>query len=104
MSANADSRNTEELRNCVLSPDRTPTIDAVYDCLSADLQFPSHFGRNLDALYDCLTGDAPGPFRITVRQPGQMQDLLGSAWDELAVLLVDLVTEREDVTVSFTNG
>jgi len=88
---------------CVLSPERAPTMAAVYDCFAADLRLPDHFGRNLDALYDCLSGDVDQSFSVEIVQPGTMKECLGDSWHELAVLLLDVATERDDVTVSFTN-
>lgn len=104
MSANPGTSSPEGRLHCVLSPANAATMDKLYDCLAADLKLPKHFGRNLDALYDCLTGDIAGPFSITVQQPGQLRDLLGDMWDEIAVLLLDVVTERDDATVVFANG
>jgi len=104
MSASPGTSSPEARLRCVLSPANAATLDKLYDRLAPDLKLPGHFGRNLDALYDCLTGDVAGPFEITVQQPGQMRDLLGAMWDEIAVLLLDVVTERDDATVIFANG
>lgn len=106
MSATPPKRSMHKadgILTCVLSPDNAATPDRLYDTLSKDLNLPDHFGRNLDALYDCLTGDVDRPFEITVRQPGRMRDLLGATWDEIAVLLLDVATERDDATVILTN-
>lgn len=103
MSAEAEKPPPQARLRCVLTPENAATLDRLYDRMADDLKLPSHFGRNLDALYDCLTGDI-GPFEVTVRQPGQMRDLLGDMWDEIAVLLLDVATERDDATVIFANG
>ena len=96
------SASPPAIRTCTLTPENAATPAMLYDCLAGDLALPRHFGRNLDALYDCLTTDVRGPFAIVVRQPGALRDLLGDTWDEFAVLLLDLVTERDDLTVTFT--
>ena len=44
---------------------RLGTPDAIYDYLSAELDFPEYFGRNLDALHDCLT-DISAPTRLVL--------------------------------------
>ena len=104
MSASPESGSPDARLRCVLTPENAATPDNFYDCLAAELKLPSHFGRNLDALYDCLSGDDVGPFEITVQQPGRMRAMLGDMWDEIAVLLLDVVTERDDATVIFSNG
>lgn len=49
---------------------------AVHDYLSARLDLPAHYGRNLDALYDCLT-ERPGPTRLVVRGLPELEAALG---------------------------
>lgn len=46
------------MKRVVLDANNLTGREALHDALSAQLELPEHYGRNLDAMYDCLTDSA----------------------------------------------
>jgi ribonuclease inhibitor len=72
-----------------------------YDQLTHALALPEQFGRNLDALWDTLTTDIEGPVKLTWRHAKVSRAAMPAEFDELANVLKDVMTERDDFKVEF---
>ena len=73
-------------------------MEDFYAQLKEKIELPEYFGDNLDALYDCISGDLEMPLHIefvnmTVEQLEIFEDLL--------VTLEDLVEEVPDFSFSY---
>ena len=73
-------------------------MEDFYAQLKEKIELPEYFGDNLDALYDCISGDLDMPLHIefvnmTVEQLEIFEDLL--------VTLEDLVEEVPDFSFSY---
>lgn len=80
---------------CVL--DNIHSLAQVYDCLEEAFSLPEYFGRNFDALYDCLSTDVEGPFEIRWVNYEQAACHLGEdAVEALLNIFEDIQMERED--------
>lgn len=67
--------------------------------IARDLSFSSHFGYNLDALYDCLTTDVEGPIEIVWRRTKSAEQRLGADYGAILDVLRQVARERPDVTL-----
>ena len=43
------------MKKVTIDTNQLQTMEQIHDYLAKELNFPSHYGKNLDALYDCLT-------------------------------------------------
>jgi ribonuclease inhibitor len=80
-------------------PADAKSMAKVYNALARDLALPAHFGRNLDALWDCLSRDVEGPFEIEVENAKALTAATGAKGEALLKLLRDLRRERADATI-----
>lgn len=46
------------MKRVILDGNSLTGRESLHDVLSAQLDLPEHYGRNLDAMYDCLTESA----------------------------------------------
>ncbi|MCQ9328405.1 barstar family protein [Pelistega suis] len=80
---------------CVL--DNIHSVAQVYDRLEEAFSLPEYFGRNFDALYDCLSADVEGPMEIRWVDYQQAACRLGEdVVDTLLNIFEDIQMERED--------
>ena len=86
------------MKDCVIHGDRIHGLDSLYDQLSAELEFPEWFGRNLDALFDCLT-DLPDS-QITIYQWSSLAERLGKKANALWRVLTEAGLDNQPLTVS----
>lgn len=84
------------VKRCVLRDVRS--LDQCYDELARQLEFPSHFGRNLDALWDILAIDVAGPIEIIWERSAQV--CLGEDYAKLLALFNNLAAERDDFIIT----
>ena len=70
--------------------ERIGTIEDFYVVARRELQLPEHFGKNLDALWDCLTGDMELP--LAVRFDNMSMSQL-ETFDKLIQLFEDAADE-----------
>lgn len=66
---------------------------AAHDHLQKQLQFPSHYGKNLDALYDLLT-ERSEPTEIVVSEWAELEVQLGGYAAALMDTLYDAAREN----------
>lgn len=88
----------ERIKRCTLEGASLENLQAVYESLSKQLDFPAHFGNNLDALWDVLSTDIRGPFEIVWRDSANSEFALESDFRRLIELFDALRDEREDFT------
>jgi ribonuclease inhibitor len=93
------TRAAAPVRRAVI-PANCRSLDAAYDILARDLGFPARFGRNLDALWDCLTADVPGPYAIVVENAAALKRALGVKGPALLALLKDVRRARSDARIT----
>lgn len=80
---------------CVL--DNSRSLAQVYDRLEEAFSLPEHFGRNVDALYDCLSTDVEGPMEVRWVDYKQATCYLGEdVVDALLNVFEDIQMARED--------
>jgi ribonuclease inhibitor len=84
------------MKQCILDGNRVHSLDDLYDQLSTQLPFPSHFGRNLDALQDVLSTDIEGPFEIIWEHADDSRRLMGEDFDKALNVFQELKEERDD--------
>ena len=70
--------------------------EMLHDILSAGLNLPAWYGRNLDALYDCLT-DFKTETVIVLRNRAALEENLGAYGRSLVRLLGDVFQENARV-------
>lgn len=70
-----------------------------YDELARQLDFPTHFGRNLDALWDVLVNDIEGPLEIVWQDTRLSREAMCNDYVKLAALLEEVAKERGDITL-----
>jgi len=76
------------------------SLEQFYDEIQRQLHLPAHFGRNLDALYDCLSADVTGPFEVIWRDTEESRQQLGpDLYATLLEILQSVAVERGDVTL-----
>ncbi|WP_245944731.1 barstar family protein [Crenobacter cavernae] len=86
------------MKTCLI--EKVDTLNELYDALIAQLDLPAHFGRNLDALFDCLSADVEGPFTIEWRNTDAARTALGATvYAKVIDLLREVADERDDVTL-----
>ena len=87
------------MKHCRLTDIRS--LDRLYDELARQLDFPSHFGRNLDALWDTLSADVEGPLNIVWEDAALSRASLGDDYARVVTLLEDVAAERGDMMLEF---
>jgi ribonuclease inhibitor len=92
------------LRRCVIEGSAVDSLEDVYVCLDRKFKFPKQFGRTLDALYDCLSTDVEGPFEIVLQAPEKMRANLDPDYLNLLKVLIDVVEERDDASLVLRSG
>ena len=88
-------------RRIVIEGAAITSLADAWEALALLLELPAHFGRNLDALYDCLTADVPGPIAIDWRDAAASRAAIGPAFDRLCETIADAAAARPDLTASF---
>ncbi len=66
------------MREITISGAEIGTREALHDVLQEKLALPDWYGRNLDALYDCLTAELTEETQLTVTDAELLEDSLGS--------------------------
>ena len=84
------------VRRCILTGRTIRSLDQLYDQLSAQLQLPEHFGRNLDALWDTLSSDVEGPFEVVWKHAEASRKAMGGDFERVMTVFQDLREERKD--------
>ena len=83
-------------KRSVLDGKAVLSVDRFYDEISAQLGFPSYFGRNLDALWDVLTADIEGPIELVWKDPGSSRQAMGRDFDRVVRVLREVDRKRKD--------
>ncbi len=92
---------TPTLRRIRIDGAGIATLAQAWDALDRALDLPGHFGRNLDALYDCLTTDVDGPLEIDWRDADRTATALGADFERLRRAMEDASAARPDLRVRF---
>ena len=66
------------MREITISGAEIGTREALHDVLQEKLALPDWYGRNLDALYDCLTAELTEETQLTVTDAELLEEALGS--------------------------
>ncbi|MBP2676159.1 MAG: barnase inhibitor barstar [Deltaproteobacteria bacterium] len=83
-------------KRCVLDGKEVRSLDRFYEEISAQLEFPGHFGRNLDALWDVLTADIEGPIEVVWEAPDSSREAMGRDFDRVLRVLRRVDRKRKD--------
>jgi ribonuclease inhibitor len=67
----------KSLNKVVIQGSRLTDKNILHKILKQELQLPAHYGENLDALWDCLTADIKLPVTIEWVDFKKSKDLLG---------------------------
>ena len=65
------------MRQIVLDGAAVFSREELHEVLSRELSLPEWYGRNLDALFDCLSAELTEETGIRVRHPEVLQERLG---------------------------
>ena len=87
------------VKQCILKGKLIHSLDDIYQELARQLELPEHFGGNLDALWDCLTTDVEGPVEIILEDQSSARASLGHEFDRLDQLFRDLARQRKDISI-----
>lgn len=67
--------------------------DHLHTILAKQLNFPSHYGKNLDALYDTLSSDFSGQTIIKIKSIGILKSKLGQEYIEALIQAIQDASE-----------
>ena len=84
------------VKRYILDGSTIHSLNDLYDQLSADLGFPTYFGRNLDALWDVLSTDIPGAIEIVWIKTSISKNYMGNDFDKIIKVLRELEEHRGD--------
>lgn len=62
--------------------------DHLHTILAKELNFPSHYGKNLDSLYDVLSTDFGGQTIIKIKSLGILRSKLGADYTDALILAI----------------
>lgn len=65
------------MKNIVLDGTKFTSREQLHSILKSELQLPEYYGKNLDALFDCLTGDIQLPMKVEWNNFKCSKELLG---------------------------
>ncbi len=84
------------MRICILDGENILNREMLHDTLTAALDFPDWYGRNLDALYDCLT-DLAEETEIRFRNEQALAEHLGNYAGALQKVICTAVEENQNI-------
>ena len=84
------------MRICILDGENILNREMLHDTLTAALDFPDWYGRNLDALYDCLT-DLAEETEIRFRNEQALAEHLGNYAVALKKVICTAVEENQNI-------
>lgn len=70
-----------------------PSKAAAHTYLAEKLSFPPYYGRNLDALYDVLAADVEFPTCLVIYQKEKLVETLGTYGELLLEVMKDAARE-----------
>ncbi len=91
------------MKTIVLDGSLMPSREAAHDYLSAKLNFPDYYGRNLDALYDLLS-TYPHHVMLVVYRRQEMENSLGDYGLNILKTLCDAAQANPGLTVAYDGG
>ena len=84
------------MRICILDGENILNREMLHDTLTAALDFPDWYGRNLDALYDCLT-DLAEETEIRIRNENALTEHLGNYAGAIKKVICTAVEENQNI-------
>jgi ribonuclease inhibitor len=87
------------MKKVVFDSSHVETIQELHNELARLLDFPDHYGANLDALYDCLSGEIELPLTIVWKNYRITKSKLGKDVVKLLKVMKDFAREEPDFTI-----
>lgn len=84
------------MKKIVLDGAQFTSKEKLHVILKSELQLPDYYGNNLDALWDCLTGDLQLPMSIEWRNFKCSKEFLGDYADKTLKIFLNAVNFLED--------
>jgi ribonuclease inhibitor len=90
------------MREIIFDTSHVENMDQLHAELARCLDFPAHYGRNLDALYDCLSGEMELPVKLIWRHYDATQAKLGADVEKFLAVLDEFSGEEPDFLIDVT--
>ena len=91
------------MRICILDGENILNREMLHDTLTAALDFPDWYGRNLDALYDCLT-DLAEETEIRFRNEQALAEHLGNYAGALKKVICTAGEENQNIQCNLNHA
>jgi ribonuclease inhibitor len=87
------------MKKVVFDSSHVETIAQLHDELARMLDFPDYYGANLDALYDCLSGEMELPLTLVWKNFQVTKSKLGKEAVKLLKVMKDFAREDPDFII-----
>ena len=87
------------MREVIFDSEHIENMDQLHTELARCLDFPDHYGQNLDALYDCLSGEIELPVKLIWVHYGLTHSKLGEKAEDFLEVLEDFAQEEPDFLI-----
>ena len=87
------------MREVVFDSSHVERLDQLHSELARIFDFPDYYGANLDALYDCLSADVALPLRIIWKNYNITRSKLGKDVEKVLKVMKDFAKEEPDFTL-----
>ena len=87
------------MKKVVFDSSHVESIDQLHSELSRRLDFPNYYGANLDALYDCLSGEIELPLTIIWKNYHMTRSKLGKDAVKVFKVMKAFAKEEPDFTI-----
>ena len=87
------------MREVVFDSSHVERLDQLHSELARIFDFPDYYGANLDALYDCLSADVALPLRIIWKNYNITRLKLGKDAEKLLKVMKDFAKEEPNFTL-----
>ncbi|MEN6320263.1 MAG: barstar family protein [Syntrophaceae bacterium] len=87
------------MKKVVFDSSHVETITQLHTELARMLDFPDYYGANLDALYDCLSGEIELPLTLIWKNYHMTKTKLGKDADKVLKVMKDFAREDPDFTI-----
>lgn len=87
------------MKKVVFDSSHVETIAELHNELARLLDFPDYYGANLDALYDCLSGEMELPLTLVWKNYRMTKMKLGKDADKVLKVMKDFAREDPDFTI-----